>query len=407
MRYLWVCNIELPIVSDFLKNKRVPIGGWLDNFSRKLISNKKDSFMAVYPNTQEKKGKNENLIFSSFNYKTDLFVYFSKILNEFKPDIIHLWGTEFKFTSTFTMAIKKANLIDKTVISIQGLVSAYSKHYFAHLPIKVLKPYSFKDFVKSKSIIAEKKAFEERGLFELEALKNVKHVIGRTDWDKALSMKINPLLNYHFCNEIMRERFYLNKWSFSEVDKGSIFVSQNSYPIKGFHILIEALIIIKNIIPSASIKTTGYNFLKNPFYRLTSYQKYLKELIVSNNLESSIQFLGELDEIQMINNLKKSNAFVLPSVVENSSNSLAEAMLLGLPIVASFVGGISNFITHGKDGFLYPADEPALLAYYLIMIIQNTQNFLYLSNNVREKAITIFNPDKNFQDLKNIYESIQ
>jgi glycosyltransferase involved in cell wall biosynthesis len=406
MRYLWVCNIELPVISDLLGHKRVSIGGWLDTFSRNIISNENDKLIVVYPYPTSFNGHDKNLFYSTFNQKTNLLDYFLNILNIYKPDIIHLWGTEFKFTYFFTEAIKLSTSVEKAVISIQGLVSTYSKHYFGYLPLKVLKPYSFKDIIKNRSLISEQKAFEKRGLFEIKALNNVKHVIGRTDWDKALSLQINPFLTYHHCNEVMRGKFYKNTWELKNSIKGSIFVTQNNYPIKGFHILIEALAIIQKKLPYVTIKTTGQSFIKKPFYKLSSYEKYLKELIVKHKLESSIIFIGELNEDQMVEALQNSNIFVLPSIIENSSNSLAEAMLLGMPIVASSVGGIQNFISHEKEGLLYPSDEPYMLAFQITKILLNPEQFLSMAQNAKIKANEIFNSSKNFSKLLSIYNSI-
>jgi glycosyltransferase involved in cell wall biosynthesis len=407
MRYLWVCNIELPVISDLNGNKRVPIGGWLDTFSRKIIANNNNNLMVVYPHIKSYIGQDNNLFYSSFDQKTDLSKYFLNILNTFKPDIIHLWGTEFKFTYFFTEVIKSANLVDKTLISIQGLISTCSRHYFGFLPINVIKPYSFKDLIKNRSLIDEKKAFEKRGKFEIKALNNIKHVIGRTDWDKALTSQINTFLIYHHCNEVMRDIFYKNSWDYKNVTKDTIFITQNNYPIKGFHILLEAVGLIRNKFPNLKIKTTGQNFLHKPFYKLSSYEKYLKELIINNNLESSIIFMGEINEEQMVKALQDANVFVLPSIIENSSNSLAEAMLLGMPIVASFVGGIQNFINDGVEGLLYPADEPYMLAHQLTKILLKTEDFIKIGQNAMKKAFEIFDSDKNFDNLISIYKSLK
>ena len=64
----------------------------------------------------------------------------------------------------------------------------------------------------------------------------------------------------------------------------------------------------------------------------------------------------------MARELTRSHAFVISSYIENSPNSLAEAMLVGMPCVASFVGGIPSMVDDGRTGLLYPVDDVALLA---------------------------------------------
>lgn len=63
-----------------------------------------------------------------------------------------------------------------------------------------------------------------------------------------------------------------------------------------------------------------------------------------------------LDEKQMVQQYLNANVFVLASAVENSPNSLNEAMITGTPCIVSYVGGIGNRMRMGEDGFLYPQD---------------------------------------------------
>ena len=57
-----------------------------------------------------------------------------------------------------------------------------------------------------------------------------------------------------------------------------------------------------------------------------------------------------------------SSVFVCPSVLENSPNTVGEAMLLGVPVVASDGGGIPDMVTDGQTGLLIPAGDSAALA---------------------------------------------
>ena len=136
-------------------------------------------------------------------------------------------------------ACTNKGIIDRAVIHIQGLISICAKHYFADIPPKYLMLNNRKELnLREKKIV-----YEKRGKCEIESIKRVRHVIGRTDWDEACVKAINPQVDYHFCDEILRNVFYKNAgtWDSNVCQKHSIFIGQVHYPIKGFHYLLRAL----------------------------------------------------------------------------------------------------------------------------------------------------------------------
>ena len=74
---------------------------------------------------------------------------------------------------------------------------------------------------------------------------------------------------------------------------------------------------------------------------------------------------------EIVEELKKAHVMVLPSSIENSPNSLCEAQLVGIPTVASYVGGVPEMLRDGKDGFLYAFNEPLMLAEYISRIFES------------------------------------
>lgn len=94
------------------------------------------------------------------------------------------------------------------------------------------------------------------------------------------------------------------------------------------------------------------------------------------------------------------------SSIENSPNSLGEAMLLGVPVVTSDVGGVKNMINHGVEGYVYPADEPYMLAHYVMEIFTSESKTIEMSQEARKHAMNTHDPDKNYMTLMNIYGAI-
>ena len=99
----------------------------------------------------------------------------------------------------------------------------------------------------------------------------------------------------------------------------------------------------------------------------------------------------------------KSHAFVCPSSIENSPNSLGEAMILGVPCVASDVGGVADLLKHREEGFVYQTDAPYMLAHYVSEIFANNELALDFSKKAREHAMNTHNQKKNMEDIIKIY----
>ena len=107
----------------------------------------------------------------------------------------------------------------------------------ACLSVNVQSRFTNRDFIKQDNLKQQQSKFIKHGAFEIKALQKVKHIIGRTTWDRACAYQINPDAEYHSCNETLRDEFYKHNWDINNCEKHSIFVSQGSYPIKGLHFI--------------------------------------------------------------------------------------------------------------------------------------------------------------------------
>ena len=412
MKVLWITNVALPDVSKDLDTQPSPFGGWLTGYLNEIL--KKDiHLVSVFPYGKNVQGNFENITYYGFKAKSEkkeLLEYFVNIIDKEKPDVIHIFGTEFLHSNLMVKASKKLSMLQNTVVSIQGLVYLCAKHYFAFLPRRVINGFTLKEILKRNNIKNSALKFKKQGVSEVETLKEVKNVIGRTDWDEAAVKQINPNINYHFCNESLRDGFYNKEWSLENCEKHSVFVSQSSYPLKGFHLMLEGFKEIVKKYPDAKLYTTG----KNPLtlkgkdkLKQSFYSKYLGKLIKKYKLEDNVEFLGFLSEEKMVERMLKSHVFVSPSSIENSPNSVGEAMILGVPTVSSDVGGVKNMLTHGQEGFIYPADEPYMLEYYVSKIFEDSDLAYKFSKNAKEHAEHTHNRSLNGKTLMEIYNKIQ
>ncbi|MFJ7638133.1 glycosyltransferase family 4 protein [Peribacillus sp. NPDC097206] len=417
MKILWVTNVPLPEASLLMSEKPIAFGGWLVNAAANLAKEKNIKLEISFPKKGTKKVnilKAKDIIYYTFpsigysnkeKKKNNNLLY---IIEKSKPDLVHIFGTECAHTLAMVNMCKKKNI--NVVISIQGLLSYIAEHYMNGIPDKIQKKYTFRDFIKRDNLKLQKNKFVMRGKYEIEAIQKTNHVIGRTTWDNACTSIINPEIQYHHCNETLRDEFYKYSWDNTYCEKYSIFVSQGSYPIKGLHFLLEAMPIILKRYPLAKIyigghDITNYENLNNKL-KISSYGKYIKSLIKKYKLQEKVQFTGVLNEKEMCKQYLKSNVFVCPSTIENSPNSLGEAMILGVPSVAANVGGISDLLKHKEEGFIYQSDASYMLAHYICEIFGNEKIAINFSQKSKIKASQLHDAEVNNKKLLEIYLTI-
>jgi len=95
-----------------------------------------------------------------------------------------------------------------------------------------------------------------------------------------------------------------------------------------------------------------------------------REFVRAQGLESSVRFLGPMRDPAPI--LRASDLFVQPSHFEAQGLSAVEALACGVPVVASSVGGLLDFVKDGENGILVPPQDPGSLADVLSRLIADS-----------------------------------
>lgn len=426
MKVLWVCNIMLPAIARQLGLPYSNREGWLSATLDRVIQEQHRNRIVLgiaFPTTKETGNMRKELVFGEKKscqcygfvenlntpeqYDSAVETRMKEIIEDFKPDMVHIFGTEFPHALACVRAYRNPS---RTLISVQGIISACADAYMADLPPKIQRKVTLRDFVKKDSIRQQQRKFRRRGIYEKEALHLAGHIAGRTDFDREMTAEISPDAKYHVLNETMRGCFYRDRWKRSDCVPYSIFLSQGDYPLKGFHYLLQAMPAVLEKYPEAHVYVAGNNILKRETWRdrmkAPAYAKYLRKLIRKNHLKEKVTMLGMLDAEGMKAQFLKSHVFVCPSALENSPNSLGEAMLLGLPCVAADVGGIHNILVGGGDGLLYPAGNVEALSEKLIEIFEKESISEKYSDNARRHARDTHDSTQNYYKLLRIYEEI-
>lgn len=344
---------------------------------------------------------------SPWEYDTELEDVFKKILEEFKPDLVHCFGTEYPHALAMGRAL---NCPDKLLLGIQGVMQECAECYCGKLPKEVINAQTFRDWLKKDNIARQQAKFVARAEFEKEVFKLAGHCSGRTEFDKKAAVAMNETIQYHHMNETLREEFYEGKWDATALNNHKIFVSQADYPLKGFHTVLVALPEVIKAYPDTTVSIAGNNITQYSTLlsriKIGTYGKYLRKLIGRNGLEEHVIWKGRLTANQMKEEYLSASVYVCSSYCENSPNSMGEAMLLGTPVVAARVGGIPSMADEDTQALMYNADRPDELAKCIIRLFEKEELAKNLSESGIKRARKNHDGDTNSARLLEIYRDI-
>lgn len=420
MKVLWLTNFLMPDHAKMLQKEASPRGGWMPALAEALVDSKKIT-LAVATNISGKCLKQgvvngvqyysvpcaKNFVKKGF-LCSSLIQGYRRVIEDFQPDVIHIHGTEY-----FQGLITAQNFINcSTVVSIQGIINACQRHYWGGLSFSdLLCSRTFRDWLRLDGLFEQKYRLNKRAKFEEKIFSSNDAFIGRTRWDRAHTRRFNPGARYYHCEELIRHPFYKGNWNIGQVRKHTIFVSGASYPLKGFHVLVKAAAILRHEFPDIQIRTPlarfnlnvggGRQFWQN--LRVGGYARYLKYLICKEKLEKSIVPMATLSADEMVRELSIAHVFVLPSFMENSPNSLAEAMLVGVPSIASYVGGVPSLVDDEKTALLFPSGDETALADQIRRIFLEDKVAQGLSIRARKVARSRHEKERIVKTMLQIY----
>lgn len=378
------CSIEIAIVF-FETSERKP--SVIDDIKyypilhRKLKINEKVKF-ALGNLTSWSRVENEELEFVK------------KVVDDYRPDVIHVWGTE-----TNMGLITKYTSIP-VIIHLQGLMEPYLN--------SLLPPsYSYKDFLlqsgnSPKAIFRNfltYRSWQYKADREFRIMSQCKNYFGRTHWDKSYCDLYSHDVTYLYCSEMLRPEFYLaKKWS-NKNKENSIFtiISTISPPLyKGADLILKtASCLKKSGIANFKWLIIGTNDIRS-IERHTSI----------NAADVNVQVIGVKRANQIVELQQISDIYFHPSYIDNSPNSVCEAQLLGLPVIATNAGGVSSLIENAKTGFLVPTNEPHVAASIIKDIYLGMIDTSIISKQAIEAASIRHNKNQIIDSIINGYNKL-
>jgi colanic acid/amylovoran biosynthesis glycosyltransferase len=121
-------------------------------------------------------------------------------------------------------------------------------------------------------------------------------------------------------------------------------------------------------------------------------------------LGSSVRLLGRLAPIQVRDELRRSDIFVLPSLSEGLSNAAVEAMGCGLPIVLTDCGGAREAVADGREGFVVPLWDPAAMGAALLKLARDPELRLQMGRAARERVLREFVSARHVREFVQLFE---
>jgi glycosyltransferase involved in cell wall biosynthesis len=163
---------------------------------------------------------------------------------------------------------------------------------------------------------------------------------------------------------------------------------------KGHKVLLEALSLIPQLPDTLKVLLVGDGKLR----------LFLEEETRKRGLSTCVLFLGTRKPVFPI--LSALDLFLLPSLWEGFSVALLEAMAMGLPVIATRVGGAEEVITSGQEGLLIPPGNPQDLAEAIQKALAHLERFQQMAGRGRERVRQNFSEERHLTLLQELYQEV-
>jgi glycosyltransferase involved in cell wall biosynthesis len=298
-----------------------------------------------------------------------------KIIEDFKPDLIQCFGSEWCFglVALYTKV--------PVIIHMQGSMPSYCNALYPPRYSKYSKMlYDVMHFhFKSAfwNLFTEEK-YREEAEREIRIIKANRYFFGRTEWDFSLTKLFSPNRVYFKCWEALRDPFVnsIDRWKLKNRKKIILLTVGNDSLWKGRDVILKTARILSSY--------TDFQFCWKVIgnFHDMGYIEWMEGL---KFCDYNVDFLGVLGEEELKKELLNCDLYIHPAYIDNSPNALCEAMILGVPSIASYVGGIPSLIQDGENGILVPVNEPYFLASQIIKL----SNDKTLQEKISDKSVKV------------------
>ena len=269
-----------------------------------------------------------------------------RLVNDYRPDIVHVFGTE----GIAGLLVTKCSV--PVIVHLQGLLTPYLNAWIPPF-------YSVRDLMirtgRSPLCIARQwhawRFNRHAAARERQIMRNCRFFMGRTEWDKAFVSLYAPQARYFYCEEVLRPEFSLP--ADRHPPASPVFVSTLSGPLyKGHDVVLKTAKVLCE---------TGHADFEWRVFGVDGFRFAEKKTGIRAG-DVHVRAMGRIPAPDLRDELLSCTAYVHPSYIDNSPNSVCEAQVLGVPVVATNVGGVASIVEDGKNGWLVPPNDPLMMA---------------------------------------------
>lgn len=416
MKVLWFSNTPALGIEFLSKESKIKgTGGWMSVLNE-MMKNQVDLHIVFHYPYKEEFFQYEstkyypiytgnilyNLLKTRFYKKVndDKYLHFYlNVIKEVNPDIIHIHGTE----NSFLCILNQTTI--PTVVSIQGNLTVLNYKFFSGFNGKFLnrkKCKSLKEFALGPKYFKQSKSkLSKMAQIEQGRMKDIKYIVGRTDWDYRITRVLSPNSQYFKGEELLREAFYINSWDnlYQKEGKLIIFTTNGDSYYKGIETVFHSINLFQGIGIDIEWRIAGIN-------DDSLIVSICKSFLGSSFPKTGYKLLGSLDEESLVQELLAAHMYVMPSHIENSPNNLCEAMILGMPCIATYAGGTGSLLKDGEEGILIQDGDPWAMAGAVIELMNEPDQVKYYGKNARKRALMRHDKRTVANQYLNIYKNI-
>jgi len=349
------------------------------------------SYYPVYNGHDSSRGERvRTLLFGDKKQEEDLVACFMNIVYSFRPDVIHIFGSEHLF------GLVALHTDIPVVLHIQGILNEYQKVFLPPgvTPLRWLTtPFRISRFFGNLYTLVRWGARVER---EKVMLSSIEYYLGRTTWDHDCVAQYNPSMTYFHGGEILRPVFYESQPHTEDPDILTIVSTISEPPYKGMDVIL---------LTGYLLKKKGIDFRWRVFGNVEP--EFFERLSNVTLDRSGVTLEGVADAPTLCAALRSCTMYVHPSYIDNSPNSLCEAQMIGAPVIATKVGGIPSLVEDGINGLLVPSGDAEALCEAIISLNGSPDFRHTLGQNGRQTAIERHDRNTIVRELLSTYSSLK